>query len=228
MSTKILTYHNLGKPPKGAKLKTLFVGREQLKRQVKLLKFMGFNFLSLGDLLLNKNTKKGVLLTFDDAYLDFWENALPTFMELKVRSVIFVPVALVGSYNQWDYDRIRIKKPIMNWEHIKELHSLGFEIGSHSLTHPYLSKIDPQKAWEEIYTSKVILEDKLGTEIKAFCYPYGDYSQQVRDMVQRAGYSIAFTTRHGSFEESENFFEVRRITIFGNDFLPKFLYKVLV
>jgi len=149
-------------------------------------------------------------------------------MELKVRSVIFVPVALVGSYNQWDYDRIRIKKPIMNWEHIKELHSLGFEIGSHSLTHPYLSKIDPQKAWEEIYTSKVILEDKLGTEIKAFCYPYGDYSQQVRDMVQRAGYSIAFTTRHGSFEESENFFEVRRITIFGNDFLPKFLYKVLV
>lgn len=93
------------------------------------------------------------MLTFDDAYLDFWGKALPIFMELKVRSVIFVPVALVGSYNQWDYDRIRIKKPIMNWEHIKELHSLGFEIGSHSLTHPYLSKIDPQKAWEEIYTS---------------------------------------------------------------------------
>jgi len=218
----------VGKPPKEAKLKTLFVAKEQLKRQLKLLKFMGFDFLSLRDLLLNKKVKKGVLLTFDDAYLDFWVKALPIFMELKVRSVIFVPVALVGSYNQWDYDRIRIKKPIMNWEHIKELHSLGFEIGSHSLTHPYLSKIDPQKAWEEIYTSKVILEDKLGTEIKAFCYPYGDYSQQVRDMVQRAGYSIAFTTRHGSFEESENFFEVRRITIFGNDFLPKFLYKVLV
>lgn len=218
----------MGKPPKEAKLKTLFVAKEQLKRQLKLLKFMGFDFLSLRDLLLNKKVKKGVLLTFDDAYLDFWVKALPIFMELKVRSVIFVPVALVGSYNQWDYDRIRIKKPIMNWEHIKELHSLGFEIGSHSLTHPYLSKIDPQKAWEEIYTSKVILEDKLGTEIKAFCYPYGDYSQQVRDMVQRAGYSIAFTTRHGSFEESENFFEVRRITIFGNDFLPKFLYKVLV
>jgi len=228
VSTKILTYHNVGKPPKEAKLKTLFVAKEQLKRQLKLLKFMGFDFLSLRDLLLNKKVKKGVLLTFDDAYLDFWGKALPIFMELKVRSVIFVPVALVGSYNQWDYDRIRIKKPIMNWEHIKELHSLGFEIGSHSLTHPYLSKIDPQKAWEEIYTSKVILEDKLGTEIKAFCYPYGDYSQQVRDMVQRAGYSIAFTTRHGSFEESENFFEVRRITIFGNDFLPKFLYKVLV
>jgi len=218
----------VGKPPKEAKLKTLFVAKEQLKRQLKLLKFMGFDFLSLRDLLLNKKVKKGVLLTFDDAYLDFWGKALPIFMELKVRSVIFVPVALVGSYNQWDYDRIRIKKPIMNWEHIKELHSLGFEIGSHSLTHPYLSKIDPQKAWEEIYTSKVILEDKLGTEIKAFCYPYGDYSQQVRDMVQRAGYSIAFTTRHGSFEESENLFEVRRITIFGNDFLPKFLYKVLL
>lgn len=218
----------MGKPPKEAKLKTLFVAKEQLKRQLKLLKFMGFDFLSLRDLLLNKKVKKGVLLTFDDAYLDFWGKALPIFMELKVRSVIFVPVALVGSYNQWDYDRIRIKKPIMNWGQIKELHSLGFEIGSHSLTHPYLSKIDPQKAWEEIYTSKVILEDKLGTEIRAFCYPYGDYNQRIKDMVQRAGYSIAFTTRHGSFEESENLFEVRRITIFGNDFLPKFLYKVLL
>lgn len=228
MSIKILTYHNVGKPPKKAKLKTLFVGKKQLERQLKLLKLLGFDFLSLQDLLLNKKVRKGVLLTFDDAYLDFWENALPTFMELKVRCVIFVPVALVGSYNRWDHDRIRVKKPIMNWEQIKELHSLGFEIGSHSLTHPYLSKIDPKKAWEEIYTSKVILEDKLGTEIKAFCYPYGDYNQRIKDMVQRAGYSIAFTTRHGSFEESENLFEVRRITIFGNDFLPKFLYKVLL
>ncbi|MFN4319920.1 MAG: polysaccharide deacetylase family protein [Aquificaceae bacterium] len=228
MSTKILTYHNVGKPPKEAKLKTLFVGKEQLKRQLKLLKLLSFDFLSLKDLLLNKKVKRGVLLTFDDAYADFWENALPIFMELEVRCLIFVPVALVESYNKWDYERIRVKKPIMNWEQIKELYNLGFEIGSHSLTHPYLSKIDPQKAWEEIYTSKNILEDKLGTEIKAFCYPYGDYNQQVRDMVEKAGYSIAFTTKHGSFEKSRDLFEVRRITIFGNDLLPKFLYKVLV
>ena len=53
----------MGKPPKEAKLKTLFVAKEQLKRQLKLLKFMGFDFLSLRDLLLNKKVKKGVLLT---------------------------------------------------------------------------------------------------------------------------------------------------------------------
>lgn len=227
VGVRILTYHNVGKPPKEARLKTLFVSKEQLSRQVRLLKLLGFSFLNTQDLILNRSTSRGVLLTFDDAYMDFWYLALPIFIEHYLRCLIFVPVGLVGEYNRWDYEKLRIKKPIMDWGKIKELHHLGFEIGSHSLTHPYLSKIDPKQAWEEIYTSKAILEDKLGSEITAFCYPYGDYDERIRDLVQKAGYKLAFTTKHGRFEDSENLFELRRITVFGNDFLPKFLLKIL-
>lgn len=116
----------------------------------------------------------------------------------------------------------------MDWQHLKELVSAGIEIGAHSLTHPYLSKIPEESAKREIEDSKKLLEDKLGIEVRTFCYPYGDYNQKVRDMVAQAGYLMAFTTKRGSFSKSPNLFEIRRITVFGNDFLLKFIFKVFV
>lgn len=224
---KVLTYHNIGKPPSSAKLKTLYVKSWDLKKQIKALKLLGYKFLRSQD-LLKRPKDRAVLLTFDDAYLDFWENAFPFLMEEGVPALVFVPAGLVGKFNKWDYERLKVKKTIMDWQHLKELVSAGIEIGSHSLTHPYLSKIPEESAKREIEDSKKLLEDKLGIEIKTFCYPYGDYNQKVRDMVAKAGYLMAFTTKHGSFSKSPNLFEIRRITVFGNDFLLKFIFKVLV
>jgi peptidoglycan/xylan/chitin deacetylase (PgdA/CDA1 family) len=224
---KVLTYHNIGKPPSYAKLKTLYVKPWDLKKQIKTLRLLGYRFLRSQD-LLESPKDRAVLLTFDDAYLDFWEHAFPFLLEEGIPALVFVPAGLVGKFNKWDHERLRVKKTIMDWQHLKELVSAGIEIGSHSLTHPYLSKIPEASAKREIEDSKKLLEDKLGIEIKTFCYPYGDYNQKVRDMVAQAGYLMAFTTKHGSFSKSPNLFEIRRITVFGNDFLLKFIFKVLV
>ncbi|MGC8852050.1 MAG: polysaccharide deacetylase family protein [Hydrogenobacter sp.] len=224
---KVLTYHNIGTPPKSAKLKTLYVKPQDFRKQIKALKLLGYEFLRSDDLL--KSPKgRGVLLTFDDAYLDFWENAFPFLKQEGIPALVFVPAGLVGRFNEWDYQKLMVKKTLMDWQHLRELVSAGIEIGSHSLTHPYLSQIPKETARREIEDSKKILEDKLGVEVKTFCYPYGDYNQEVRDMVAEAGYLMAFTTKHGSILESPNLFEIRRITVFGNDFLPKFLFKVVL
>ncbi|MFN3870112.1 MAG: polysaccharide deacetylase family protein [Aquificaceae bacterium] len=222
---KVLTYHNVDKAPKGAKLKTLYVKPSQLEGQIVWLKRLGYYFGKSDDLLKGGHPK-GVILTFDDAYLDFWEKALDILKKYKVPAIVFVPAGLVGTYNQWDYQKLNVKKPLMDWWHLRELTKMGIEIGSHSLTHPYLSQISPQRAKEEIKDSKSLLEDKLGVEIKSFCYPYGDYNSQVRDLVADAGYKLAFTTKEGKVEDSPNLFEIKRITVFGNDFLPKFLLKI--
>lgn len=224
---KVLTYHNIGKPPLSAKLKTLYVKPWDLRKQIKTLKLLGYKFLRSQDLLKGPEDR-AVLLTFDDAYLDFWENAFPLLMEESIPTLVFVPAGLVGKFNKWDYERLKVKKTIMDWQHLKELVSAGIEIGSHSLTHPYLSKIPEESAKREIEDSKKLLEDKLGIEVRTFCYPYGDYNQKVRDMVAQAGYFMAFTTKRGSFSKSPNLFEIRRITVFGNDFLLKFIFKVFV
>ncbi len=223
---KVLTYHNVSYPPPKAKLKTLYVKPSSFKRQIRLLELFGYNFSNSDAVLRKEKPKKGILLTFDDAYLDFWEHAFPILKELNLPALVFVPASLVGKFNQWDYIKLNVKKPIMGWEHLRELIKAGVEIGSHTLTHPYLSKIPRQKAKVEIEDSKKLLEDKLSIEVKAFCYPYGDYNPEIRDMVQEAGYLMAFTTKSGSVEDSPNPFEIRRITVFGNDFSLKFLLKV--
>ncbi|SHK33458.1 polysaccharide deacetylase family protein [Thermocrinis minervae] len=224
---KVLTYHSIGIPPKEARLKTLYVNPKAFERQIWLLKTLGFRFLRLSEVLSGNFSGKSVLLTFDDAYSDFFENAYPVLKRYNIPAVVFVPVMCVGKFNLWDWKELRVKKPIMSWDQIKMLVEEGFEIGSHTLTHPFLSRIPPEQAAREIEDSKKILEDKLGVEVVSFCYPYGDYNNMVRDMVARAGYRIAFTTKKGSFEDSPNIYEVRRITIFGNDLLPKFFLKCL-
>lgn len=218
-------YHNLDIPPKEAKLKSLYVKPRKFENQLKFLKKLDYDFVDSD--YLDKESKKSILLTFDDAFKDFYKNALPILKKYKGKAIVFVPVNLVGTFNHWDYEKLNVKKEIMDWNEIKDLVKEGIEIGSHTLTHPFLTKIPISQAKSEIEDSKKILEDKLGIEIKSFCYPYGDYNEKIKDLVIKAGYKYAFTTKEGSFKESKDLFEIKRITISGFDSLPRFLWKVM-
>lgn len=220
---KVLTYHNIDIPPKEAKLKTLYVKPSKFKRQLFLLKRFGYNTPPLNHITFNK---KDILLTFDDGYKDFSENALPIIKNFGFRAVVFVVADLVGSYNQWDWQKLNIKKQLMDWKDIDYILKQGVEIGSHTLTHPFLTKISPQEAYREIEFSKKKLEDKLGVEISSFCYPYGDYNTTIRDMVEKAGYRYAFTTKNGSFNKEDDPYQIKRATVFGNMTLFEFGLKI--
>ncbi len=221
---KVLTYHNVDFPPEDAKLKTLYVNPTKFERQVKYLKKFGVK-TTLSD-NINKE-KNSVILTFDDGYRDFVKNAYPILKKYDTKAIIFVVAGLTDKFNIWDWEKIKVKKPLMDWEEIKFLVKEGFEIGSHTITHPFLTKIPEKTAKSEIEDSKKMLEDKLGIQINTFCYPYGDYNEKIKDMVINAGYKMAFTTQNGTFEESKDMYEIKRITVFGHWFLPQFLWKVL-
>ncbi|MFN3787424.1 MAG: polysaccharide deacetylase family protein [Sulfurihydrogenibium azorense] len=222
---KVLTYHNIDYPPENAKLKSLYVSPNKFESQIKLLKKLGFQTVLSDE--INKS-KKNIIFTFDDGYRDFVRNAYPILKKYNAKAIIFVVVGLTGKYNLWDWEKLNVKKPLMDWEEIKFLVSEGFEIGSHTITHPYLTKIPEKTAKAEIEDSKKILEDKLGVEIKTFCYPYGDYNERIKDLVADAGYKMAFTTQEGSYEESKDIYQIKRITVFGHYLLPQFLWKFLV
>ena len=222
---KVFMYHNIATPPKGAKLKSMYVKPEKLETQIKVLKKLGYNFVRTDQ--LEENPKKAILLTFDDGYKDFYESAFPILKKYSISAIVFIPVGYVGTFNQWDYEKLNVKKPLMNWEEIREIHKHGIEIGSHTLTHPFLTKIPKEKAKVEIEDSKKMLEDKLSTEINSFCYPYGDYDERIRDLVMEAGYKYAFTTKEGSLEDSENLYEIRRKLISGYYSLPRVLWKAI-
>ena len=80
-------------------------------------------------------------------------------------------------------------------EDLRTLSSQGFEIGAHTMTHAVLSDLHGQRLWVEISECKQVLEQILGQEVQMFCYPCGRYNQEVFELVRKAGYRGARTTR---------------------------------
>lgn len=83
---------------------------------------------------------------------------------------------------------------VLSGSQLVYLRQLGMEIGSHTVTHPILTKINSKEAFGELHDSKKMLEDTLGEGVTAFCYPGGKFNQVVRSQVIKAGYRLARTT----------------------------------
>jgi len=79
-----------------------------------------------------------------------------------------------------------------------------FEIGSHTMTHPMLTRIDLKRAEVEIHNSRMFLADKFKQDINSFCYPRGYANPDIQKLVADAGYSNARSTLVGYIHESEN------------------------
>ncbi len=109
---------------------------------------------------------------------------------------------------------------------LRGLNEEGIEVGSHTVTHPWLSRIPLERASEEIRESKERLEDLLGRPVDHFAYPFGDYSQAVRQIVIEAGYSGACSTRWGKRHKQADLFDLRRVEVTGQDSLLQFALKL--
>jgi peptidoglycan/xylan/chitin deacetylase (PgdA/CDA1 family) len=86
-------------------------------------------------------------------------------------------------------------KPTLSIDRLRALHSLGFEIGGHTLSHCVLTEVSPSRARHEIFGCKRDLEQALGSEVRMFSYPCGRFNSKIVSLVRAAGYRGARTTR---------------------------------
>jgi len=104
---------------------------------------------------------------------------------------------------------------LMNWKDIKETLSNGIAIGSHTVSHRVLATLDEGEQFEELRSSKRLLEDMLPGNIRSFSYPVGDYtafSEKTKELTRRAGYDIAFSFKTGvNYQYITDPFDIRRI-----------------
>lgn len=81
------------------------------------------------------------------------------------------------------------------------------ELGAHTMSHPHLTIKDTSEAKKEIITSKTYLEELLGREVKTFCYPYGEFNENIKNIVKEAGFLGARTVEDNVIDFPKDFFE---------------------
>lgn len=126
--------------------------------------------------------RKPVVLTFDDGYADAATEALPILKRYGFTATFYIIVDFIDTPG------------FLSWRQVRQLHTSGMEIGSHTLSHADLTGLNPQQAQREIERSKIMLEQRLGTPMRSFSYPAGSYSPLHVGMARRAGYTNAVTT----------------------------------
>jgi peptidoglycan/xylan/chitin deacetylase (PgdA/CDA1 family) len=140
-------------------------------------------------------------ITFDDSYRDNLD-AARVLAEHGLPATFFIPAGYVGTDQVYDWDRhFTVRLPNLTWDDVIEMADMGFEIGSHTMTHPNLADLTDEQARYELSESKKLLEHKLGRPVRYFAYPFGErehFRREQLDLVRAAGYE-GCVSAHGGF-----------------------------
>ena len=174
------------------------------KKHINLIKENNLNFYNPSELSISfKKVKKQkkILLTIDDAFTSFYENAWPILKDEKIPFILFVSTEAVGN------------KGYMSWDQIKEIEKEKFAyIGNHSHSHDYLTKFTFQKFVEDIEESIKIFSDKLGYNPTFFSYPFGEYNLEQKDFISN-NFEFAFGQHSGVIDLNKDRYELPRFPI---------------
>ncbi|MBF0532722.1 MAG: polysaccharide deacetylase family protein [Candidatus Omnitrophica bacterium] len=188
-----------------------WVNPENFEKQMAFIQREGYQVLTLSDMVARITSGKPlprrvVVITLDDGYEDNYTNAYPVLRKYGFPAVIFVPSRFVDQPGYLTAPQLRAMTQ-----------SGLIEIGSHTLTHQFLPSISPQQQWEQISRSRQELSRLLGKDVRFFCYPIGGYSEEIVELVKKAGYAAAFTTNRGKDRFNRNIYELQRIRFNNHD-----------
>jgi peptidoglycan/xylan/chitin deacetylase (PgdA/CDA1 family) len=181
--------------------------------------------------LLNTK-KKEFQFPLNGEILDFQVGSFNEWHRTQLRIFHYCRTLAEGDKNQYLYDLfhhlgIRFLQETsgdyvpMTWGQIVEMKENGIEFGSHTCSHPILSRLSGERLRQEIGESKKQIEKRVMSKVKSFCIPHGtpeDYNGEVIDTIKESGYSCAVTTVPGfNPGNSPNLFELKRISVNGKE-----------
>ena len=228
----ILMYHQVGRFPAMKQHRATYCDLDRFRRQMKWLGLAGYRVIRLDEAVtaLRENSRldeKNVVLTFDDAYENFYENAFPILTEMGYPATLYVIAGMIGKRADWlatdGHDAARL----MDAAQLREVQTSGITIGSHSFHHIHLAEQDRQTIAAETADSKAALEDLLGTAVEDFCYPYGSHDRRCVEAVKAAGYATATTCQRAAATARFDPHALPRKAISFGDTLPGYWWKLV-
>jgi peptidoglycan/xylan/chitin deacetylase (PgdA/CDA1 family)/glycosyltransferase involved in cell wall biosynthesis len=210
----VLMYHKLGPRPRKVRLKGLYVSEPMYRRQLQEWTAAGFGPALVTDVGLQPgNPQRRVVLTFDDGFENVLRYGVPLMRTHGFTAIQYLVADLLGKTNEWEQREGEAAERLMDPAQVREWMQAGHEIGAHTCTHPFLTRIPLAQAREEITASRKKLEDLFGVPVRHFCYPYGDWNPAVRDVVAEAGYETAVITAAGINEPGTDRLALKRFTV---------------
>ena len=172
---------------------------------IKIIEENNINFINPKNFeneLKNNKTQRKILLTIDDGFSSFYENAWPILKKKKIPFILFVSTREVGAFNY------------MTWDQIREISKENFvEIGNHSHTHEYLVEEKSELIKNDIERSISIFKKELGRNSDFFSYPFGEYSIEFKNIIKSLNFKYAFGQHSGVMDETKDFYEFPRFPI---------------
>ena len=192
------------------------------ENHIDIIEELNIDFLNPNNLeekILKINNSKKILLTIDDGFQSFYDNAWPILKKKNIPFILFISTAYVGN------------KGYMNWEQIKEVEKSGLGIiGNHSHTHEYLVDKTNNQIINDINRAIELFKKKLGHSPRYFSYPFGEYSNDFKKILKNLNFNIAFGQHSGVIDSTKNYLELPRFPInekYGNLDRFKFVLNLL-
>lgn len=185
--------------------------------QVSFLADEGWSTPTVSEFVANPQrwTGRTVVITFDDGYADNLA-ALEEIRHRGMRATCYVVTGAIGREPTWP-SRGRPRQRMLDGRALREIHAMGMEIGSHTISHARLTDLPDSRLALELDESKTALEDHLGNLCVSFAYPYGAHDARCIDAVRRAGYASACTARAGWAMRDGDPYRLRRLTVLNRD-----------
>jgi peptidoglycan/xylan/chitin deacetylase (PgdA/CDA1 family) len=188
----VLMYHSIAAAA-ARRFRRFAVDPGEFAAQMDYLEAAGYHPLTAADLLSGwmpgrSLPPRPVVLTFDDAYADFYSAALPILRAHGFLATLFVATGYVGSTARWNRRVGEGNRVILSWQALRDIAAEGVEMAAHSHTHPQLDRLRPPDISDEVSRSRGLTQDTLSIPVEGFAYPYGYWNRAAREAVSAAGF----------------------------------------
>lgn len=227
--TLILCYHAISDTWDDS----LAVRQGRLDDQLSLLKRLGYRGVTFTEAVTGQPGGRRVAVTFDDAFHSVLNLALPVLEQGRWPATVFVVTDYSAGDRLIDWPRLdawlgTAHEPELGtlcWQELRELRTAGWEVGSHTCSHPHLTKLEGAERRRELAESREICEAELGGPCLSVAYPYGDCDQSVVAMAAEVGYrtAAALPIRPHPIRP----LEWPRVGVYHSDWLARFALKAM-
>jgi peptidoglycan/xylan/chitin deacetylase (PgdA/CDA1 family) len=193
--------------------------------------------ITFDEMMQGKRPMRGlnILLTFDDGFKSNYAAAETILKEMGIKAVFFITPNFINCrtrnevkafvaenlfLSQYSPDKVPDYMEPMSWEELAQLNQDGHCIGSHTLSHPRLSQLtDMNIMKKEIIESGELLQERIGTSIDFFAYPFGKVSNVDKRFFEIAAkrYRYLFSGVRGFNSSATNRLAIRRDDINLNE-----------